>query len=120
MEVLDPAAIENLRKMVGGDVEFIAELIDTFLEDAPNMLSDMRQALEDGDAVVLHRAAHSLKSNSAEFGATTLAEVCRELEKKGKTSALEGADELLVRAEAEFTQAKAALETVRHELGATE
>ena len=116
MGILDPLAMENLREMVGGDPHFMAELIDTFLEDAPHVLSNMRQALENGDPVMLHRAAHTFKSNSSEFGATALANLCRELEVMGKADSLEGARELLARVEAEFAQAEAALETVRQEL----
>ena len=112
-EALDLAALENLREMIGGDDEFLVELIDTFLADAPQMLADMRQAAADGDAAVLHRAAHSLKSNSAEFGAMTLSELCRELEAMGKASTLDGADEKVARAETEYEKAKVALEAVR-------
>jgi PAS domain S-box-containing protein len=108
--VLDPATMRNLREMVGGDAEFLRELIHTFLQDTPRMLSDMRQALADGDAAVLRRAAHSLKSNSAEFGAKTLSGLCRELEAIGKSGALEGADAKLTLAEAAYEQVKQALE----------
>jgi HPt (histidine-containing phosphotransfer) domain-containing protein len=116
MGVLDPAAIDGMREMVGGDDEFLADLIDTFLKDAPQMLVDMRQASKTGDAEVLRRIAHSLKSNSDSFGATALGEFCRQLEKMGKANALEGADDLITRADAEFTQVMAALETVRRGL----
>lgn len=116
MGVLDPAAIDGMREMVDGDDEFLADLIDTFLKDAPRMLSDMRQALEAGDAEVLRRVAHSLKSNSDSFGATALGDLCRGLEKMGKANALKGADALIARADAEFVQVQAAIETVRREL----
>ena len=111
--ILDPAALKNLREMVGGDDAFLVELIDTFLADAPQMLSDMRQALEDGDAVVLRRAAHSLKSNSAEFGGMGLSDFCRELEEMGKAGTLDEAVELVTQVEAEYEKMKVALETVR-------
>ena len=116
MGVLDPAAIDNLREMVGGDPEFMTELIDTFLEDAPLMLSDMHHALENGDPATLHRAAHTFKSNSSEFGATALSNLCRELEGMGKANSLEGTRDLLARVETEFAQVKAELETVRQGL----
>ncbi len=116
MGILDPAALENLREMVGGDVEFIAELTNTFLVEAPRMLSNMRQALESKDATLLHRAAHSLKSSSAEFGAMALSGSCRELEKMGRNGVFSGVDELLGRAEAEYAQVKVALETVYQDL----
>ncbi len=116
MEILDPAALKNLRDMVGGDTEFIAELVNTFFGEAPKMLSDMRQALENKDAALLHRAAHSFKSSSAEFGAMALSGLCRELESMGQNGAFSGVDELLGRAEAEYAQVKVALETMRQNL----
>ena len=116
MGVLDPAAIDGMREMVGGDDEFLADLIDTFLKDAPQMLSDMRQALETGDTEMLRRVAHSLKSNSDSFGATALGELCRGLERMGKANALAGADKLVARADAEFIRVQAAIETVRRGL----
>jgi two-component system sensor histidine kinase/response regulator len=116
MGVLDPAAIDGMREMVGGDDEFLVDLIDTFLKDAPRMLSEMRQALEAGDAEVLRRVAHSLKSNSDSFGATALGDLCRGVERMGKANALEGADALIARADAEFVRVQAAIETVRRGL----
>jgi HPt (histidine-containing phosphotransfer) domain-containing protein len=116
MGVLDPAAIDNLREMVGGDPGFMAELIDTFLEDAPLMVSNLHQALEDKDAAMLHRTAHTLKSNSSEFGATVLSNLCRELETLGKANSLEGIQDLLTGVEVEFAQVKAELEAMRQEL----
>jgi HPt (histidine-containing phosphotransfer) domain-containing protein len=80
------------------------------------MLADMRQALETGDAGVLRRLAHSLKSNSDSFGATALGELCRELEKMGKANTLDGGDDLITQADAEFAQVRAALDTVRQGL----
>jgi HPt (histidine-containing phosphotransfer) domain-containing protein len=116
MEKLDSAAMERLWELVGGDETFLAELMDTFLEDAPRLLADMHQAVERKDAAGLCLAAHSLKSNSTDFGATALAGLARELETMGKTGALDEAAETIARAEAEYEQVKAALETSRREL----
>jgi PAS domain S-box-containing protein len=108
--VLDPAALERLREMSGGDVAFLEEVFEVFLADAPGMLAEMRQALAQGDAPTLRRAAHSLKSNAADFGAKRLSELCRELEMMGKAGTLDGAAEKLASIEAEWVQVKAALE----------
>lgn len=113
--VLDPAALENLREMTNGDAEFLVELIDIFLAEAPQLLANIRRAVEDKDAAGLRLAAHSLKSNSTNFGAMTLSGLCRELEGMGKAGTLEGAAELVVQVEAEYEQVKAALEAVRSE-----
>jgi CheY-like chemotaxis protein/anti-sigma regulatory factor (Ser/Thr protein kinase) len=112
-DILDPKALEKLREMVGGDADFLAELIDTFLEDAPQMLAEMSQAVEDGDATVLRRAAHSLKSNSADFGAMALSSLCRELEGMGKTGTLAGTAEKVAQAKAEYERVQGALEILR-------
>jgi CheY-like chemotaxis protein/HPt (histidine-containing phosphotransfer) domain-containing protein len=106
---LDKVALERLREMVGGDPEILTELIDTFLEDGPHLLADMRQAVKKGDAGGLRLAAHGLKSNSADFGATVLAEMCRELEMMGKAGMLDGAFERLEQAEVEHERVRAAL-----------
>ena len=115
--LLDPAALERLREMAGGDAAFLNEIFKTFLADAPGMLAEMRRSLERGDAATLRRAAHSLKSNTADFGATALSDLCRELEMMGKTGVLEGAAQKLASVEAEWAQVRAALESQRGEQG---
>ena len=63
--------------------EFVVELVNTFLEEAPGMLAELRRARASGDADRFRRAAHSLKSNANTFGATSLAAKARDLELKG-------------------------------------
>jgi CheY-like chemotaxis protein len=110
--VLDPAALERMREMAAGDVAFLEEVFQTFLADAPGMLAEMRQSLAQGDAATLRRAAHSLKSNSTDFGASALADLCRELEMMAKAGALDGAAGVLASIEAEWAGARAALEAL--------
>ena len=68
--VIDPATFAELQDTAGA--EFVAELVDTFLEEAPGMLAELRSARAEGDAERFRRAAHSLKSNSHTFGALSL------------------------------------------------
>jgi signal transduction histidine kinase/CheY-like chemotaxis protein/HPt (histidine-containing phosphotransfer) domain-containing protein/PAS domain-containing protein len=112
-ETLDPAALDNLRQTVGDDEEFLAELVDTFLEDAPQMLADMRRAAESGDAPELRLHAHSLKSNSAEFGAMALSALSKQLEIMGKENQLDGALPLVDQADALYEAIKPALEALK-------
>jgi signal transduction histidine kinase/DNA-binding response OmpR family regulator/HPt (histidine-containing phosphotransfer) domain-containing protein len=111
--LLDPAAIDNLRQMVGGEPEYLAELIDSFLEDAPTLLANMRGAIEKGDAAALRLNAHSLKSNTADFGAKELSELCKEMELAGKNGELAGTADLLTRAESIYTDVETALTALR-------
>jgi PAS domain S-box-containing protein len=115
--LLDPAALQRMREMSGGDASFLREKFDTILTGAPGMLAEMRRALERRDAAALRLAAHSLKSNSADFGATALSDLCRELETMATAGALDGAGEKLASVEAEWVQVKAALERQQGEEG---
>ena len=81
---IDPAALAELLESVGGDGEFVGEVVDAYLGDAPVQLEAMRTALAAGDLVALGRAAHTLKGNSRNVGATTLAEVARLIEEQAR------------------------------------
>lgn len=87
MPTIDPATFEELKQMSGGD--FINELIDAFLEDAPNMLNNMQLALDVNDVESFRRNAHSLKSNANTFGAVELAALSKELEFMAKGNNLQ-------------------------------
>jgi HPt (histidine-containing phosphotransfer) domain-containing protein len=110
------AALDNLREIAGGDDSLLAELIDTFFDEAPSLLAEMRQGLQAMQPEALQRAAHSLKSNSADFGAMRLSNLCKELEAMGKAGILEGAAERIAEAAAEYAKVKDALETRRNTL----
>ena len=107
---LDPGALENLRQL-GGE-EFLEDLIDTFLAEATGQLTMLRRSIEQGEADELRRAAHTLKSNGATFGAETFAELCRDLEERAKNGRLDGAAELADRIGVEFARLVAALEAL--------
>lgn len=78
MAAIDKATFEELKEMSGAD--FINELIDAFLEDAPQMIQNMQTAVAAGDVESFRRNAHSLKSNAHTFGATELGALAKELE----------------------------------------
>ena len=77
-EIINRSVLAALSESVGE--EFVEELIDTFIEEAPGMFLEMKQALATGDADGFRRATHSLKTNANTFGATELAEYAKELE----------------------------------------
>jgi histidine phosphotransfer protein HptB len=106
-DVIDAVVFRELQDAAGA--AFVAELVDTFLEEAPGMLAAMRGARAAGDADAFRRAAHSLKSNSLTFGATALADAARALE-LGGISAAESIDAL----EREYQTAAAALKGLSH------
>ncbi len=86
---LDMTIYEELKEATGAD--FIDELVETFLDDAPKLMAELRSALQKQDVEAFRRAAHSLKSNSATFGASRLSGLAKELEMLGKEQKLDEA-----------------------------
>ena len=110
--VLHPPALERLMETIGDDRGLLTALIDTFLSGAPRLVEAARRGLEHGQMDEVRRAAHTLKSNGATFGATSLSELSRQLEALARSGILQGADELIARIDAEYEQVRIALETV--------
>ena len=108
MSPIDIATFDELRHTAGAD--FVVELVDTFLEEAPQMLAELRQTLAAEQADAFRRAAHSLKSNRPTFGATALGAQARELELGGMPAGAAALDAL----DAEYARAAAALKDLCH------
>lgn len=98
MPSLDLNTFNALKENTGAD--FVGELIDAFIDDAGTQMLQMKTALAAKDAETFRRAAHSLKSNAATFGATDLAALARELEMMGRENNLEVGNRLEVLQEA--------------------
>jgi HPt (histidine-containing phosphotransfer) domain-containing protein len=84
-------------------------LVDAYLDSTPGLFAAMRQAASAGDAVRLQRAAHTLKTGSANMGALVLAAQCKGLEEMGRSGALEDAEARIDAAAAAYDVVAAAL-----------
>ena len=93
----------------------LAALVATFLTNAPSLLSQMEQALQSGQQELLQRAAHTLKSNAASFGAAALAETCRALEYQARDGNLEDAAERIAAARGHLADIEPALTALASE-----
>lgn len=108
---IDLATFKELQDAAGP--EFVAELVDTFLEEGPRMLRDLEGALAARDAERFRRAAHSLKSNSNTFGALRLATQAKDLELGGLDHASRGEPSALASLFQEYGSVAAALVELR-------
>ena len=108
---IDLATFEELRQMSGAD--FINELVDTFLDDAPRLMDGLRSALLAHDADSFRRAAHSLKSNGATFWAKRLSELAKQLEMLAKENRLGDTGDRLETLESAYQAAAAELRGLR-------
>ncbi len=105
--ILDEKALDQLRAL-GEDM--LAKLVKLFREHAPKLVEDLLAALEPGDPEALRRAAHSLKSSSANLGATTLSAHCLALEKAAHEGRLGEAPALVKQIDDELPEVLEALD----------
>src|SRR5215471_15238516 len=80
--VIDRAVYAELQDTTGA--EFVAELVDTFIEEGPGMLAELRAARAEGNAERFRRAVHSLKSNGRAFDVVGVAARAREFDLKSR------------------------------------
>lgn len=107
---IDMNTFNSLKESTGAD--YIGELIDAFLDDAPNLLAQMKSALTSNNAESFRRAAHSMKSNAATFGAMELSALAKELEGLARENNLEIGNRLEVMEES-FRQVESQLRALK-------
>jgi HPt (histidine-containing phosphotransfer) domain-containing protein len=88
----DPSAAFD-GSLFDGDPDFLAEIVNLFLETYPELLSEIESAVSSKDAVALGRAAHTMKGAVANFGARAVVDQAKELEMMGKSGDLASADD---------------------------
>jgi histidine phosphotransfer protein HptB len=112
MDAIDKTIFNDLRATAGA--EFVTDLVNTFFEEAPAMLADLRSARAAADAERYRRVAHSLKSNGNTFGAKDFAAQARAIELGGLAADPARDIENIKALEAAYNQAAAALKKLTH------
>ncbi|HEY9639945.1 MAG TPA: response regulator [Coleofasciculaceae cyanobacterium] len=108
-------ALQQVREMAGAEnpADWI-DIINCYLEETPQLLQSMRQAIAESDVQLLQRVAHSLKSSSATLGVPRLAELCKQLEAAlTETYTLTQKETQVAEIEAEYQQVQLALAAER-------
>ena len=109
---LDPRAIENLRALRAG---LLLKVLDIWLVESPNLLSQIQQAVVEPDFPVLLRAAHSLKNSAANLGARRLAQLCLQMEQQARQENPQELQNLLTEIEKLFMLTKDEIARLRQE-----
>lgn len=110
MMQIDTSALVRLRDVIGGDEDDLAEFIQDFSEEAPDLVSQMIAGASAGDWPALKIATHSLKSNCKDFGALELGELCQVLESESAQGEVVDAQQ---KVEKISIQVKAAVEALQ-------
>ena len=106
---LDPGALEQLLELIGGDRGAFKDLVQSFLDECPLLVRRLQSAVGANDADALRRAAHTLKGSATDFGAITLARLCREIEAHGRACEVSAAAAKVEDAAREYQKAEISL-----------
>jgi two-component system sensor histidine kinase/response regulator len=101
---------DYLNEITGGDAEFIAELLSDFVSQTPALIEQIAEAIAQGDAATLGKAAHTLKGSARAIGADEFAAIAFELEQAGKQGDLSNAPDAFQRLQAYWQSLEAYLQ----------
>ncbi len=76
--------MEELKEIMDDDDELINECFEDFLNDSPEMLADIKKAIDTSDGSRLEKAAHKIKGSLKYLAANKAAEFALQLEDIGK------------------------------------
>jgi HPt (histidine-containing phosphotransfer) domain-containing protein len=93
-----------------GDTALLKEVIQAFLEECPQLLDELQQAIRYADAPTVQRAAHTIKGAVRLFPDSPVKELAAKLEEMGRNADLANAPATL---EALKTAAQTLFEQLR-------
>lgn len=99
-QILEEETITELQELLGDDD--LKVMLEDFIKQGKNYLSDMHGALRQGDAASLAKVVHSLKGAARQLGAVRLALACEILESVAKSADLSNASDSLAKVENAF------------------
>ncbi|WGL60568.1 Hpt domain-containing protein [Pigmentibacter sp. JX0631] len=100
--LLDEEVINSMKELGNGDEEYsdrllIVQLMSVYLNNLPERIKELSTAMQNSDAAIIERAAHTLKSSSRLIGLVSLAEDCQILEDIGFSKKLDDAPDVFKR-----------------------
>lgn len=77
----------------GNEEEFLKELAEMFLDDFPEQISKIKEAINSHDSKALEKSAHKLKGAVANFGKNTVFKAALSLEMIGRENRWDDVEE---------------------------
>jgi two-component system sensor histidine kinase/response regulator len=112
-DVLDKRALETIRALESESLPNLLEQVVTlYFQEAPSLIDTIKRSFQSGDAHGLSQAAHTLKSSSANVGATSFAAFCEEIETRARAQELSEIGDQIAQIEPQFERVVKALEQV--------
>ncbi len=84
---------DEILKRFDGDKDFLAELVEIFVNDVPEQLSKIKEDVDNRNGKGLEKSAHKLKGAIVNFEEKTAFETALQMELMGKKNKLDGVEE---------------------------
>jgi HPt (histidine-containing phosphotransfer) domain-containing protein len=104
-----PFLREEALERVGGDGEFLNELLTLYDQEFADKRNGLAEAIARRDAAQIREFGHALKGSSANLSLPGLREAAAAMEKAGAAGDIASAEEAYVRLEREYARLKAFL-----------
>lgn len=111
-----PVDIERLKEVSADDVELMNELIDLYLSQTRELLSDLKVAIVEKNADAVYKSAHKALGSSLTCGMDAVVPSLKQLEQLGRDKNFEGAGDLHSQAEAGFAEIESYFQENREHL----
>lgn len=99
-------SLDQLESVSFGDKDFKKELIDIFLEQIPEFISNMRKYYSNGEILLLAKEAHTAKSSVLIFGMSETGNNLKEIQSQGESKKVEQLQSLIESVESDLNLAK--------------
>ncbi len=111
---IDQAVLDGIRVLdSNGAKGLLGKVLSLFLSDSPKLVEEILSAAGKGERESVRRAAHTLKSSSANVGATNLSTLCRKVEEMAREGKMPGSgDPVLAILEGEYRSVREALSSI--------
>ena len=108
--VLDRRVLRQLSDLQGDDnPDLLARVLKLYALESPKEMAVLATAVAAADAAGIMRSAHSLKSSSANIGATAMSQMCADMEAAGRGGETDFARSLYTKLEIEHGRVQIAV-----------
>ncbi len=108
--------IEQLNSISVGDNEFMKELIEIFISQIPEFISNIKKFYGKGDLKNLEKEAHTAKSSVLIFGMTNTGKLLEDIQLQSENNTTKQLSSVIERVELELNDAARQLHVILDEL----
>ena len=117
--ILEPDALAQIAELDPDNTDnLVLSVVTAYFESAEKLVEEIEAGNEAGDAEAIARAAHGLKSSSANVGAKRLAKLCSVIELSTRGGDIDAVEEEIAQIRGDYTLVLAALNKMLEELAA--